>query len=136
MDTPRPTGAVSRKTLWAGYTLGVLSCLMMIFSGGIKLVLPPGIPEHFAHLGWSLNLMAWLGPLELACTVIYLVPRSAVLGAILLTAYLGGAAAAHVRIGEDGVSLFPIGLGVALWAGLYLRDPRLRALIPFRQSAP
>jgi len=136
MDTTHPSGPVSRKTLWAGYILGLLACLMMFFSGSIKLVQPPGIPEHFAHLGWSMNLVAWLGPLELACTVIYLLPRTAVLGAILLTAYLGGAVAAHVRIGEEGVALFPLGLGVALWAGLYLRDPRLRALIPLRQSAP
>jgi hypothetical protein len=70
--------------------------------------------------------------LELACTLVYLAPRTAVLGAILLTGYLGGAAATHVRIG-DGVFVYPVALGIALWGGLYLRDPRLRALLDPRR---
>ena len=73
-----------------------------------------------------------LGILEVACTVIYLIPRTAVLGAILLTGYLGGATATHVRIGEPW--FMPVLLGVVVWLGIYLRDPRLRALIPLRRS--
>ncbi|MBI2516685.1 MAG: DoxX family protein [Opitutae bacterium] len=122
---------VSKKARWAGYTLSSLSCLMMLFSAGIKLAHPPGIPEHFAELGWAMHHVPALGIIELACTIIYLIPRTSVLGAILLTGYLGGAAAAHVRIGQEAV-VFQVGLGVALWAGLYLREPRLHALIPFR----
>jgi len=122
--------AVSTKARWAGWIMGALPCLMMFFSVAMKVLLPPGVPEHFTHLGWTLPDVRSLAILELACTVIYLVPRTAALGAILLTAYLGGAAAAHVRINDAGVAAFPIVLGVLLWGGLFLRDPRLRALIP------
>jgi hypothetical protein len=123
-----PVSKAARRT---GQILSALSCLMLFFSAGIKLVQPAGIPEHFAHLGWPLTAVTGLGVLELACTVIYLMPRTGMLGAILLTGYLGGATATHVRIGE-GMVAFQVGLGVALWAGLYLRDPRLRALLPLK----
>ena len=99
----------------------------------MKFLLPTGVPEHFAELGWNLGTMWWMGVLEAACTVAYLVPRTAMLGAILLSGYLGGGMAAHVRIGDWAVVLFPLILGILLWGGLYLREPRLRALIPFRQ---
>jgi len=128
-----PVSKAARRT---GYVVSVLPCLLLLQSSiGVKLVQPPGpgIPEHFAQLGWTMDRVLGLGVVELACTIIYLVPRTAVLGAILLTAYLGGAAAAHVRIGERGVAAFPICLGIALWAGLYLRDARLRPLIPLQR---
>ena len=106
---------------------------MMLFSAVMKLVLPAGVPEHFVELGWPLSCVTGLAVLELVCTITYLVPRTAVLGAILLTGYLGGAIAAHVRIGEPLVSvIFQLVLGIFLWGGLYLREPRLRALIPVR----
>ena len=126
------TNSVSKAAWWCGWTLSVLPCLMMLFSVMMKMTLPEGVPEHFAHLGWSLSDLTGLAVLELACTVIYLVPRTAVLGAVLLTGYLGAAAATHVRIG-DGVAPFPIILGVLLWAGLFLRDPRLHFLLPLRR---
>lgn len=134
MTTTNQSVPVSKKALWSGWIMGVLPCLMMFFSVTMKLLLPPGVPEHFDHLGWTLPDVTGLAVLELACTILYLVPRTAALGAILLTGYLGAAAAAHVRIG-DGVAPFPIILGVLLWGGLFLRDPRVRALIPLRCRA-
>jgi hypothetical protein len=105
---------------------------MMFFSSAMKFTRPEGVPEHFAELGWSLPAITATGFLEVACTVVYLIPRAAVLGAILLTGYLGGGIAAHVRIGDYATVLFPFSLGILLWAGLYLRDPRLRVLVPLR----
>jgi hypothetical protein len=106
---------------------------MLVFSATMKFAQPEGVPEHFMELGWAPAVMVGLGMFEVACTVLYLVPRVAVLGAILLTGYLGGGIAAHVRIGDYATVLFPFLLGVLLWGGLFLRDPRLRALIPLRQ---
>jgi len=126
--SPQP----SKAALWSGHLVGVLPCLMMFFSSLMKFTRPEGVPEHFAELGWSLSAITAMGFLEAACTVIYLIPRTAVLGAILLTDYLGGGIAAHVRIGDPGVVLFPLILGVLLWGGIYLRDPRLRVLVPLR----
>ena len=103
---------------------------MLLFSAAMKFAKPPAVVEGFTHLGWPERLTLALGILELVCTVLYAIPRTAVLGAILLTGYLGGAIATHVRIGEQFVMI--VILGVAIWAGLFLRDPRLRALIPLR----
>ena len=127
------TPAVSKAAFWTGHVVGVPPCLMMFFSAAMKFTQPEGVPEHFAELGWKLRTVEWLGLLEVICTVAYLIPRTAVPGAILLTGYLGGAIAAHVRIGDLGTLLFPLILGVMLWGGLWLRDPRLRALLPFRR---
>jgi hypothetical protein len=129
MSAPQP---VSQAALWTGHVLGVLPCLMMFFSSAMKFTQPEGVPEHFAELGWPLPAITAMGFLEIACTVIYLLPRTAVLGAILLTGYLGGGIAAHVRIGDHATVLFPLILGLLLWGGIYLREPRLRALIPLR----
>ena len=129
MNEPRP---VSRAAFCTGHVLGLLPCLMLFFSASMKFIVPEGMPEHIAELGWPLETMSWVGGLQVACTFIYLVPRTAALGAILLTGYLGGSIAAHVRIGDLPVVLFPLILGILLWGGLYLRDPRLRVLIPLR----
>lgn len=101
---------------------------MFAFSAAMKFLLPPGSPEGFAHLGLPLNLAPGLGVLELTCTVLYVVPRTAVLGAVVLTGYLGGAIAIHLRVGD--VPALHVLLGVMLWAGLWLRESRLRALLP------
>jgi hypothetical protein len=124
------TGPTSKKMLWAGYIISVLPALMLVFSAVMKLMKPKEVVEGFTHLGWPDRLALPLGILELTCVVIYLIPRTAVLGAILLTGYLGGAIATHVRIDEGfiGQTVF----GVLVWLGLYLRDARLRALIPLR----
>lgn len=104
--------------------------LLLLFSGVMKLVHPPQLDEGFAHMGLPVSLALGLGILELGCTLVYLIPRTAVLGAILLTGYLGGAILCHLRVGDPYYT--QVLLGVVLWGGLYLRDPRLRALIPFR----
>lgn len=106
---------------------------MLIFSAAIKLTKPPGFAEQFAHLGWPIGLAVPLGILEAGCALIYLLPSTSVLGAILITGYLGGAIATHVRLGEP--FLAPVALGMLVWLGPYLRDARLRDLLPLR-SAP
>lgn len=111
-----------------GWVLSVLPCLMLLFSGGAKLSGMPGLAEGFTHLGLPVGLAVPLGVVELTCTLIYLFPRTAVLGAILLTGYLGGAMEAHLRIGEPWVQQCL--LGVVLWGGLFLRDRRVRELLP------
>ncbi len=109
----------------------ILPVLMFVFSGLMKFTQNAEVQKGFEHLGWPTSLAVRLGILELSCTIIYLIPRTAVLGAILLTGYLGGAIATHVRIGEAVVT--HIILGIVLWGGLFLRDPRLRVLIPLRK---
>jgi uncharacterized membrane protein YphA (DoxX/SURF4 family) len=126
-----PTPSVSKKALWIGRVMSALPVLMLLFSGSMKFSKSPQISEGFAHLGWPVDLATTLGVLELGCTVLYLIPLTSILGAILLTGYLGGAIATHVRIGEAWYMQFAF--GVLVWGGLYLRDPRLRALIPFRR---
>jgi len=127
-DTQAPP--VSKKMFWAGCILSAPPVLMLVMSGVMKLAQPAFVMEGFVKLGYPANLALRLGVVELACTVIYLIPRTSVLGAILLTGYLGGATATHVRVGEPFFA--PIVLGVLVWLGLYLRDTRLRALIPLR----
>jgi hypothetical protein len=105
--------------------------LLLLFSGAMKLMKPAPVMEGFTHLGYPESLALGLGIVELACAVVYVFPRTSVLGAILLTGYLGGATATHLRIGEP--FFMPIVLGVLVWGGLYLRDERLRALIPLQR---
>jgi hypothetical protein len=124
---------ISKATLWTGWIVSVLPVLMLAMSGIMKLAKPAQVVEGFTHLGWPESLALALAAVELGSTLIYLIPQTAVLGAILLTGYLGGAIAAHVRIGEGFV--VPVILGVLVWLGLYLREPRLRALIPLRSSS-
>ncbi len=121
----------SKTMLWAGYIMSTLPVLMLLFSGVMKLMKPAPVVEGFAHLGYPESLALGLGIVELACAVVYVIPRTAVFGAILMTGYLGGATATHVRIGEP--FFMPIVLGVLVWGGLYLRDDRLRALLPLRR---
>jgi len=118
--------------LWAGYILSALPVLMLVMSATMKFMKPAAVVEGFAHLGLPERLALGLGLLELSCAVIYLIPRTAVLGAILLTGYLGGATLAHLRVGDPFI--MPAVLGVLVWGGLFLRDPRLRELIPLRRS--
>jgi uncharacterized membrane protein YphA (DoxX/SURF4 family) len=129
MQSATQTAPVSKKKLWAGRIISALPVLLL-FSGAMKLMKPAPVVQAFAHLGYPESLALSIGILELACTVVYVIPRTSVLGAILLTAFLGGATATHVRIGEP--FYFPVIFGVLVWAGLYLRDDRLRALIPLR----
>ena len=116
--------------LWAGYVVSALPVLGLVFSAVMKLAKPTMVVEEFTRLGWPESVVVTLGVVELACAIIYAIPQTSVLGAILLTGYLGGATATHVRLNEAFIG--PIVMGVLVWLGLYLRDPRLRALIPLR----
>jgi len=131
MQSTTQTVPVSKTMLWVGRIMSALPVLMLLFSGVMKLVKPAPVVQGFAHLGYPESLTLGLGIVELACAVVYVIPRTSVLGAILLTGYLGGATATHLRIGEP--FFMPIILGMLVWGGLYLRDDRLRALIPLRR---
>lgn len=126
-DVPSPAPA-SKTVRWSGRLMVALPVLMMLMSATFKFLQTPEVRQGFEHLGWNMNLVAALGILQVVCTVLYAIPRTAVLGAILLTGYLGGAIATCVRVGDGWI--FQFLFGVVLWGGLYLRDPRLRALIP------
>ena len=127
-----PTTPISKKMLWAGRVLSTLPVLVLLFSAVMKFVKPAPVVEGFAHLGFPERLALGLGILEIACTAVYVIPRTAVLGAILLTGYLGGATVTHLRVGEP--FFMPVILGVLVWGGLFLRDARLRVLIPLRRE--
>lgn len=119
---------VSKAALWSGRIMSALPVLLLTFSAVMKLAGPPDLAKGFDHLGWPVSLAIALGLLELACVVIYLIPRTTVLGAILLTGYLGGATATHLRVGDPFIAtILP---GILIWGGLWLREPRIRALIP------
>ena len=122
------------KKLWAGRIMSALPVLFLIFDSVIHIMKPAPVREGFAKLGYSLSLAVPLGIIELICLVLYVIPRTSVLGAALLTGYLGGAVATNLRAGAPLFSnvLFPVYLGVLLWGGLYLRDERLRAVFPVR----
>ena len=123
------THTSSRRTLWAGRVISALPALFLLIDGIMKLVKLPVVVEATVKLGYSETVIVGLGIVLLACTIIYLIPRTAVLGAILLTGYLGGAIATHVRVGDPLFTIiFPVILGTMIWGGLYLRDERLRSL--------
>jgi hypothetical protein len=127
--TSMETTAPSKAARIAGWIMSILPSLLFAFSGVMKLAHPPQLDEGFTHLQIPVSWAFGLGVLELGCLVIYLIPRTAVIGAILLTGYLGGAMLTHLRVGEPPVT--HVILGIVLWGGLWLRDPRLRALMPF-----
>ncbi|MBC8167563.1 MAG: DoxX family protein [Bryobacteraceae bacterium] len=120
----------SKTMTWVGWILGGLPALMLLASAAMKFSGAPGLAEGFGHLGWPVSLAVPLGILEITVTLLYLIPQTSVLGAILLTGYMGGAIATHVRVGDP--FFMQILLGVAIWGGLYLREPRLRSLIPLK----
>jgi hypothetical protein len=116
--------------MWAGRTISILASLVFLMSAVMKLVGGPALQEGMAHLGIPLSLTVALAILEISCVVVYLIPTTAVLGAILLTGYIGGAICAHLRVGDP--ILVQIALGVLVWLGLYLRENRLKELLPLR----
>jgi hypothetical protein len=127
--------AESKWVRWTGLVLSGLVILFMLMDVTMKLLQLPIAVETGVQLGWPAATVIPLGIVMLVCTALYAFPRTSVLGAILLTAYLGGAVATHARIGSPVLShtLFGVYLGVILWGGLYLRSDRLRALIPYRR---
>ena len=131
------TGPVSGAARWAGRIMSGIPALFLLLDGAMKLVKPAPVVEGTIALGYPEAAITPLGVVLLASVALYLFPRTALLGAILLTAYLGGAVSAHVRVGHPLLShtLFPTYLGALLWGGLWLRDRRLRVLLPFRGHA-
>ena len=129
------TAPISKGKLWTGRIMSALPALFLLVDGVMKLFKPAVVVEATVKLGYPESTILPIGIVLTVCTIIYLIPRTAVLGAILLTGYLGGAVATHVRVGEGLFPIsFPIIFGVLLWGGLYLRDNRLRRLIPINQE--
>lgn len=128
-------GSLSMKSVWAGRIISGLITAFMIFDAVIHLMKPAPVVEGFAKLNFPLSFAVPLGIIELLCVVLYVIPTTSILGAILLTGYLGGAVAIQMPTGNSlfGEILFPVYIGVFLWGGIYLRDEKLRALIPFRR---
>ena len=122
--------AARGKLVWVGRAISILLSLLFAMSAIMKLTARGGVMEGMAHLGLPESLILPLGILEISCVAIYLIPATSIVGAILLTGYIGGAILAHLRVGDP--FFFQIVLGVCVWLGLYLRENRLRELMPLR----
>lgn len=128
------TQPASKKTVLAGRILSALPILFLLFDAVAKLFKPEPVVKGTIELGYPESVIVGLGIVLLVCTILYAIPRTSVLGAILLTGYLGGAVATHVRVGGPLFNvIFPVIFGAVIWGGLYLRDERLRALVPLRE---
>ena len=122
--------AASGKIVWVGRGISVLVSLVFLMSAFMKLKGGAEVMQGMAHLGLPESLILPLAILEISCVVIYLIPATSILGAILLTGYIGGAVCTHWRVGDP--FFIQIALGIVVWLGLYLRENRLKALIPLR----
>jgi DoxX-like family len=131
------TSSVGRKRLVASYVLTAFVALFLTFDTVLKVLMLAPAVEGTTELGYPARTVFSIGMIEFVCVALYLVPRTSVLGALLTTGYLGGAIATHVRVGSPLLShtLFPIYVALMLWGGLYLRETRLRELVPFRRSS-
>jgi hypothetical protein len=133
MSTASAPSPVSKTSLRIGYGISILVAIFFLLDGVMKLVKPPQVVEATEKLGYQETVIVPLGIILIGCTVIYLIPKSSVLGAILLTGYLGGAVASHLRAGDDWFPiLFPFAFGVLVWGGLCLRNPNIRAVVAMR----
>jgi len=124
----------SKKRPWAGYIISALPVLFLLVDGTMKLFKPEIVIKATTDLGYPESTIVPIGITLVACTILYIIPQTAVFGAILLTGYLGGAVATNVRVGTPLFThiLFPVYVASFLWVGLYLREFRLRALVPLR----
>jgi hypothetical protein len=122
--------------LWTGRVLSCWPVFIVVLSATWKLTRNPWYVGEFARIGWSANALPLLAFLQLASLLLYVIPQTAVLGAVLLTGYLGGAIATYVRMGEPYPVLVPLSTALIAWAGIYLREERLRSLLPLRRSVP
>jgi hypothetical protein len=127
-----PLAAKADKSVLIGRGVSGLVVLFMLFDGVSKVIVEQHVVKAMAELGWPPEQTAALGILVIACTALYVIPRTSIVGAILLTAFLGGATAAKVRI-EEASALFSVAMGVLAWLGLFLRDERLRPLLHVRR---
>jgi len=133
----RSDRATSIKQLWAGRIVTGLATLFMFMDGIMKIVKPASVLEANAQLGYPIATLSSIGFVLIACTVIYLIPRTSIFGAILLTGYLGGAVASQVRAGSGWFELvFPVLFAVLVWGGLWLRDDRLRRILVLAVEVP
>jgi hypothetical protein len=133
MPSADPSGSPSKAALWTGRVLSWLIAAFLVFDGTIHIMKPPPVVEAFTRLGFPLGLAIPLGVIELICIGLYLIPRTSILGAILLTGYLGGAIATQLHSGSPMWEVvFPVTMGFIVWGGLYFRDYELRSLIPLR----
>ena len=121
---------ISKPIIVVGWIIGIVAVAFLVMTGVMKLVRPDLFVVGFTRFGYDQSVVLPLGVVQLVCTVLYLFPRTAVLGAVLLTGYMGGAIATHLRVGDP--YFVQLGIGVLLWLGLYLRDRRIRALLPLR----
>ncbi len=128
------TVPVSKTMTWTGRIVSTLAVLFLLFDSVIHIIKPVAVIEAFGQLGYPVSLAVGIGLVELCGVVLYVIPRTSMLGAVLLTGYLGGATASQMRIGHALFSqaLFPVYVGVLVWGGLFLRDGRLRAIFPLR----
>jgi hypothetical protein len=126
--TPRPSNSAM---VWVGRVISALACVPFLPSAIFKITQNAQVVDGFTKMGWPLSTAVPLGVIELACVVLYAIPQTAVLGAILLTGYLGGAISVHVHHSESFV--IPAVIGVLVWVGLFLRDARIRELVPLRK---
>ena len=132
---PSTIAIASPGKLWTGRTVTGLIAAFLVFDGVMKLIHPKPVLDGFARSGWPIDLSVTLGIILLTSTALYLIPRTAILGAILLTGYLGGAVATNLRLHNPlfGYTLFPVYFGVLVWGALWLRDPCIAELIPLRR---
>jgi hypothetical protein len=134
MQSAIQPGSLSKKALWGGRIMSGMVTAFLLFDAVIHLLKPAPVVEAFAKLHLPLSLAVELGIVELLCLVLYVIPRTSILGAVLLTGYLGGAVATQMTTSNSlfGEILFPVYVGVLVWGGIYLRDDRLRTLFPWR----
>ena len=136
MAVPVRETTQKRWMLWTGRVLSLWPVVVVVSSATWKLTRNPWYVMEFGRIGWPESALTGLALLQLACLVLYVIPSTAVLGAVLLTGYLGGAIASYVRIGDFYPVLVPLSTSVIAWAGIYLRDERLRSLLPLRSRVP
>lgn len=122
---------MQNKMLWAGRIVSGLVCLPFVMSAVMKLQALAAVMEGMAHLGIPENLLVPLAIIELACVIIYAIPKTSVLGAVLFTGYMGGTMITHLRVGELPVT--QVILALVVWLGIYLREPRLHSVLPVRK---
>lgn len=136
MTLDTQAAAVSRSALWSARILSALVALFLLFDAVGHITKPAPVVDAFARLGYPISTSLGIGILELLCLVVYVIPRTEVLGAVLLTGVLGGAVATHLRVGSPlfEAYIFPLLVGLFVWGGIWLRDVRLRALYPLRRA--
>src|SRR6266704_258041 len=136
-DLMQPTfSPISKSRLWLGRMMSGLPALFLLVDGGMKVFKPRVVVEATVQLGYPESVIVGLGIVLLASTLLYLIPRTALLGAVLLTGYLGGAVASNVRVGGPAFNIiFPVFFAAILWGSLWFRDQRLRELLPLRREA-